>query len=66
MTQNCGNCQYVAVRDMYQGEVTKIRCEHPTVTAAYDSGDVPDWLYEKNAFAPTEHGQHCDAWKAQP
>ncbi len=61
---NCGNCQHMAPREMTQGDITEVRCEHPTVMEAYHSKEVPDWIYDKNAFAPTEHGQHCNTWKS--
>jgi hypothetical protein len=55
----------MAPREMQQGDLIEVRCEHPTVMLAYHSAEVPDWIYDKNAFAPTAHGQHCSAWKEQ-
>jgi len=46
------------------GEVTEVRCNHPTVELMRMSEEVPDWIIDKNTFRPSA-GQDCGAWRAR-
>lgn len=61
--KNCATCAWAEPREMSQGELTEIRCGHPTVHAALMQEEVPDWLIDLNAFNPYRHGQDCGAWR---
>ena len=61
---SCGNCAYSDVMEMSQGEVTEVRCSHPTVVTARQSDECPDWIIDKNAFRPY-CGEDCGAWRAR-
>jgi hypothetical protein len=62
--QNCGTCVWSSVSEMSQGEVTEVRCDHPTVTKARMSCECPDWIIDKNAFRPYVNA-NCDTWRAK-
>jgi len=62
--QNCGTCAWSNVMEMSQGEVTEVRCNHPTVELMRMSEEVPDWIIDKNTFRPSA-GQDCSTWRAR-
>lgn len=63
--KKCGTCAWAEPREMSQGELSEIRCGHPTVHAAFMQEEVPDWLIDLNAFHPDRFGQNCGAWRAR-
>jgi len=62
--QNCGTCAWSNVMEMSQGEVTEVRCNHPTVELMRMSEEVPDWIIDKNTFRPSA-GQDCSTWRSK-